>query len=103
MKATTNTVFLRVVLSTNQNFHFQCLISNDRLYSEKVHCLYHALGSSHELYLVAALVLWWVRTYRRSCSVGKFMANPLKVVQRYPNRSLLFAVLTVYLIISLSE
>ena len=39
---------------------------NHRLYSEKVHYLYHALGSSHELYLVVVPVLWRVRTYRRS-------------------------------------
>ena len=87
MKATTNIVFLRV----NCGLTATCCLSFRQLETSIFNVLYPTIGCILRRYIVftmhlghlinyifvAAPVLWRVRTYRRSCLVEKFMANPV--------------------------
>ena len=87
MKATTNIDFLRV----NFGLTATCCLSFRQLKTSifnvlypTIHCILIKyivftmhLGHLMNYIFVAAPVLWQARTYRRSCSVGKFMANPV--------------------------
>ena len=87
MKATTNIDFLLV----NFGLTATCCLSSRHLKTYIFSVLYPTIDCILRKYIVftmhlghlinnifvAAPVLWRVRTYKRSCLVGKFMANPV--------------------------
>ena len=88
VNATTNIVFLRV----NFILRATCFPSFRQLNPSIFNVLYPTIDCILRRYIVFAMhsdhlmnyifvtapVLWRVRTYRRSCSVGKFKANPAR-------------------------